>query len=74
MRLKSHGEPIEKEKKKKSISTISFVYHVSFERLPTIHVGRQISYPLTFPSSLPSVLPELRFFVSSKGSWFDQLS
>ena len=27
MRLKSHGEPIEKEKKKKSISTISFVFH-----------------------------------------------
>lgn len=73
VRQKSHGEPVEK-KKKKSISTIYFIYNVSLEKLHTIRVGRQIFYPLTFPSLLPSLFPELWFFVSSKGSWFDQLS
>ena len=57
MKLKSYGESIEKEDKRESITTISFIYNASFEKLHTICVGRQIPYPVTFPSSLPFSFP-----------------
>lgn len=73
LRLKSHGEPTEKEGKNKSISTVSFIYNIRFEKLHTVCVRRQISQLLTFPSSLPSLLPELRFFIFVEDSRFGHL-